>query len=280
MATSFAPDWGLGARLKNRTPKPLFLFLKILVRIVKITVSAFAESGQDMVLGLKARFAMAKILLVEDDRDLCTVISDSLEAQSHTMEMVHTGTEGRERILCFEYDLVILDWDLPKISGIEILREMRDKGCGAHVLMLTGKSETSEKEIGLDYGADDYLTKPFALKELQARIRALLRRPQGFTGTQLSACNLLLDPNLHKLSRNGEEIKLLPKEFALLEFFMRHKGQIFTAEAVLNRVWSSESEASPESFRTCLKRLRQKIDLEGKESIIEYVNGLGYRISD
>src|SRR5262249_37352799 len=101
---------------------------------------------------------------------------------------------------------------------------------------------------------------------------------QGFTGTLLSGGDLELDPVLHKVCRNGDEIKLLPKEMAVLEFFMRHKGQVFSAEAVLNRVWSSGSDASPESFRTCLKRLRQKIDLEGKESLIEYVHGLGYRM--
>lgn len=223
---------------------------------------------------------MAKILLVEDDRDLSLVIADSLQAQQHTVEFVHTGTEGRERLSSFDYDLVILDWDLPQISGVEILREMRSRGKSTPVLMLTGKSDTSQKETGLDSGADDYLTKPFAMKELQARLRALLRRPLGYTGTQIQAGGLVLDPVLHKVTRDGEEIKLLPKEMAVLEFFMRHKGQVFTAEAVLNRVWSSESEASPESFRTCLKRLRQKIDLDGKTSIIEYVHGLGYRMNE
>jgi DNA-binding response OmpR family regulator len=193
--------------------------------------------------------------------------------------MVHTGGEGRDRLLYYEYDLVILDWELPQLSGVEILKEMRSRGGSIPVLMLTGRSALNEKELGLDSGADDYLTKPFAMKELLARIRALLRRLPGYSGTQLAAGDLVLDTALHKLTRHGEEIKLLPKELSLLEFFMRHKGQVFTAEAVLNRVWSSESEASPDSFRTCLKRLRQKIDRDGSESVIEYVHGLGYRMS-
>lgn len=222
---------------------------------------------------------MAKILLVEDDRDVCSMIADALSAESHTVEAVNTGSEGRERVISFNYDLVILDWELPQASGVEILKEMRARGLATAVLMLTGKSATNDKELGLDSGADDYLTKPFSMKELQARIRALLRRPQGYTGVSLNAGALSLDPVMHKVFRDGAEIKLLPKELALLEFFMRHKGQVFTAEAVLNRVWSSESEATPESFRTCLKRLRQKIDLDGKESIIEYVHGLGYRMN-
>lgn len=222
---------------------------------------------------------MSKILIVEDDKDLCLMLSDGLEAQGHAAELVHTGNEGRERVLFYEFDLVILDWDLPGIKGIDILKEMRERGKLAPVLMLTGKSDISEKEAGLDTGADDYLTKPFSMKELLARVRSLLRRPQGYTGTILSAGNLSLDPVLFKVTRDGAELKLLPKEFSLLEFFMRHKGQVFTAEAVLNRVWTTESESSPESFRTCLKRLRQKIDSEGQPSLIEYVHGLGYRMN-
>lgn len=222
---------------------------------------------------------MAKILLVEDDKDLCAMIEDALVSQQHTVEMVHTGMDARDRLLTFNYDAVILDWNLPGLTGVSVLKELRERGNATPVIMLTGKSASEEKEIGLDTGADDYLTKPFSMRELQARIRALLRRPQGFTGTVLTAGDLTLDPVLRKVSRNGTELKLLPKEIALLEFFMRHKGQLFTAEAVLNRVWSSESEASPDSFRTCLKRLRQKIDQDGNESIIEYVHGLGYRLN-
>jgi OmpR-family two-component system manganese-sensing response regulator len=222
---------------------------------------------------------MAKLLLIEDDKDLCAMIEDALIAHQHTVEMVHTGAEGRERLLTFNYDAVILDWNLPGMTGVSVLKELRDSGNSTPVIMLTGKSATEEKELGLDTGADDYLTKPFSMRELQARIRALLRRPTGYAGTTLTAGDLELDPVLRKVTRNGQELKLLPKEIALLEFFMRHKGQLFTAEAVLNRVWSSESEASPDSFRTCLKRLRQKVDADGKESIIEYVHGLGYRMN-
>lgn len=222
---------------------------------------------------------MPKILIVEDDKDLCLMLSDGLSAQGYLVEMTHTGLEGRDLLLFYQYDLAILDWDLPGISGVEILKELRNKGGQAPVLFLTGKSSVADKETGLDTGADDYLTKPFAMKELLARVRSLLRRPQGYAGSTLSAGDLELDTALHKVSRNGAELKLLPKEFSLLEFFMRHKGQVFTAEAVLNRVWSTESESSPESFRTCLKRLRQKIDQEGQPSLIEYVHGLGYRMN-
>lgn len=221
---------------------------------------------------------MAKILVVEDDKYLATILGDSLAMQKHLVETAYTGTDGREKLLFYTFDLVILDWDLPKISGIEICTEFRSRGGKTPVLMLTGKDKISEKETGLDAGADDYLTKPFDLNELAARVRALLRRPSGYSGTTLRSGNVEIDPALIKVTRDGEEVRLLPKEYALLEFLMRHKGQVFNTEAILNRVWSSESDATSESFRTCLKRLRQKIDVPGQPSIITTVHGLGYKV--
>lgn len=221
---------------------------------------------------------MAKILLVEDDRDLSAIISDELKFQKHLVEAVHDGPSGDEQLRFYDFDLVILDWDLPGKPGVEICKEFRSRGGKTPVLMLTGKSSIVEKETGLDAGADDYLTKPFDMKELGARVRALLRRPTGYAPTVLKAGEIELDPSTFKVKRKGEEVRLLPKEFALLEFLMRHKGQVFTAEAILNRVWPSESDATPESFRTCLKRLRQKIDLPGETSVIRTVHGLGYQI--
>jgi DNA-binding response OmpR family regulator len=221
---------------------------------------------------------MAKILLVEDDKDLALIVSDSLMGQNHLVEMVHTGPEGQEQLRFYQFDLIVLDWDLPKLSGIEICKEFRSRGGKTPVLMLTGKGAINDKEQGLDAGADDYLTKPFDIKELAARVRALLRRPIGYAPSTLKAGTIELDPSVFKVMRDGQEVRLLPKEFALLEFLMRHKGQVFNTEAILNRVWASESDASPEAFRTCLKRLRQKIDVEGTPSIIITVQGLGYRI--
>lgn len=222
---------------------------------------------------------MAKILIVEDDVDLSCIITDILAQQNYLVEVVNTGKEGNEQLQFYQFDLVVLDWNLPGMSGVEICKEFRARGGTTPVIMLTGKGGLQDKEAGLDAGADDYLTKPFEMRELLARVRALLRRPIGYTDNVLKAGEIVLEPTIHRVTRNEEEIHLLPKEFALLEFFMRHKGQVFTAEAVLNRVWPSESNSTPESFRTCLKRLRQKIDLEGQPSIIEHVPGLGYRMA-
>jgi DNA-binding response OmpR family regulator len=221
---------------------------------------------------------MAKILIVEDDKDLSSLVSDKLGAQHHLVEQAFEGGDGAERLRFYKYDLIILDWDLPQISGVEICHEFREKGGVTPVLMLTGKGAVKDKERGLDAGADDYLTKPFAMEELAARVRALLRRPTGYAPAVLQARNIELDPVTFKVKRDGVELKLQPKEFALLEFLMRHRDQLFTAEAILDRVWKSESDASSETLRTTIKRMRQKLDVDGQPSIITTVKGLGYKV--
>jgi DNA-binding response OmpR family regulator len=221
---------------------------------------------------------VAKILVVEDDLSLCNAIGDYLTLDHHTAEFVNDGHEAMQRLKVYGYDLIILDWELPKASGVEILSDFRGRGGTTLVLMLTGRDSVGDKETGLDAGADDYLTKPFHVKELQARVRALLRRPQTMTGTVLKVGYLSLDTTNYIVKRGEEEIRLLPKEFTLLEFMMRHPGRVFAAEALLNRVWSNESDATPGALTTCLGRLRKKIDLEGKPSLIRTVHGVGYTL--
>lgn len=222
---------------------------------------------------------MAKILLIEDDREITVVIRGWLQSQSHTVEVVHDGREGMDRLRTCQYDVILLDWELPNQSGIDILNTFRNEGGSTPVLMMTGKRSIDEKEAGLDGGADDYLTKPFHMKELSARIRSLLRRatPQVQSNV-LKVGALQLDPAKHKVRKNGVEIVLLPKEFALLEFLMRHPDDVFSGEVLLQRVWHSESEATVEAIRTCIKRLRQKIDGDSEDSIIETLSRIGYRL--
>ncbi|HEY9870040.1 MAG TPA: response regulator transcription factor [Candidatus Obscuribacterales bacterium] len=221
---------------------------------------------------------MAKILIVEDDLDFCSMVEDWLSHEHHMVETVHDAADGRHRMLYEEYDLIIVDWNLPGGSGVELVKELRNKGATTPVLLLTGKSLVSEKETGLDAGADDYLTKPANLRELSARVRALLRRASGAASNVLKAGNLTLDPVTFRVTRNGEEIDLQRREFALLEFLMRHPDQVFSAEALLERVWASESDATRDAIKTCLKRLRKKIDVEGRESVIKTVHGVGYKL--
>jgi DNA-binding response OmpR family regulator len=221
---------------------------------------------------------MAKILLVEDDLDLAGRINEFLTFENHTVEAVSDGDEAADRLKIYQYELVILDWGLPGLTGLEVCQRFRAAGGVTPVLMLTGKNEIDEKTAGLDAGADDYLTKPFHLRELSARIRALLRRPEKFKATVLEVGKLKLDPSLRKVYRDGKELVLLPREYALLEFLMRHPEEIFSPETLLNRVWSSESESSVNTVYTYIKTLRRKISDQDGNSAIKNIHGVGYKL--
>jgi DNA-binding response OmpR family regulator len=221
---------------------------------------------------------MAKLLLVEDDLELCGMVEDWLTHEHYQVEVTNNGAEAQERLAVFEYDLVLLDVDLPGLSGIDVCKGFRAQGGKTPILMLTGKKTIDDKEAGLDSGADDYLTKPFHMKELSARVRAILRRSSGQTSNVLKAGSLELDPTSFRVTLNGQDVHLQRKEFALLEFLMRNPNRVFSADALLERVWASESDATGEAIRTCLKRLRQKIDEPEKESIIRTVHGVGYKL--
>ncbi len=221
---------------------------------------------------------MAKVLVVEDDVALAKMIADWLAIEHHKAELVHDGADASDRLKVYNYDLIVLDWELPGCKGVDILKEFRARGGLTPVLMLTGRGTIDDKEQGFDSGADDYLTKPFHAKELTARLRALLRRPEGYLGDALTAGDISLEHANFRVTRAGEEIRLLPKEFALLEFLMRNQNRVFAPEALLNRVWVTESEATVDALTTCIKRLRKKIDVEGKPSIIRTVHGVGYKL--
>jgi OmpR-family two-component system manganese-sensing response regulator len=221
---------------------------------------------------------MAKILLVEDEQALAGNISEWLKLEHYIVETVHDGMDAVDRLRFYNFDLIILDWALPGLSGIEVCKKFRSLGGKTPILMLTGKKEIGEKELGLDSGADDYLTKPFHLKELSARLRALLRRQPNLLANSLKCGPLELNLQDHKLTKNGVAIDLLRKEFLLLEFLMRHPNQIFSATAIIDRVWSSSSDVSPDAVRTYVARLRAKIDDAQGQSMIENVHGVGYML--
>ncbi|MBA3994569.1 MAG: DNA-binding response regulator [Cyanobacteria bacterium DS2.3.42] len=222
---------------------------------------------------------MAKIVVVEDDKDLVNLIKGILSVERHTVDSVHDGHEALAIIQMHPYDLVILDWMLPGRTGTEICKDYRARGGAAPILMLTAKSTIDDRAEGLDSGADDYLTKPFHPKELSARVRALLRRPQAVMAKTLKAADIELDPGQIKVFKAGKDIHLLPKEFALLELFLRYPTQVFSAEALLDRVWNTDSSASLDTVRTYIKTLRKKVDTNPKDSLIRTVHGVGYSLS-
>lgn len=219
---------------------------------------------------------MAKILLVEDDLSLSQMIIDFLKGDRHSVEHAQDGPDGNSRLRVYSYDLIILDWVLPGMTGLEICKSFRSFRGKTPILMLTGRKDIDDKEAGLDAGADDYLTKPFQGRELLARVRALLRRQPDFTGDRLELAGFILEPSNYRAIYNGQEVQLAPREFALLEFLMRHPNQVFNIDALLDRVWPSDKDISPESVRVSIKRLRTKL---GEPCPITTVHGAGYKLA-
>jgi DNA-binding response OmpR family regulator len=223
---------------------------------------------------------MAKILLVEDEPGLCGAIKEWLTEEHHLVEIAATGKEALQRLADSQYDIILLDWMLPELSGIEVCRRYRSEGGAAPVIMLTAKKSLLSKEVGLDSGADDYLTKPFHLRELSARIRAFLRRPMSAPVDTLKVADISLNRTKLTVVKGEEPIHLLPKEFTLIEVLMRNQGKTMTTESLLDQVWGTNTDVTSETLRSNIRTLRRKIDTPGKPSLIITVHGVGYRIED
>lgn len=219
---------------------------------------------------------MAKILFVEDDIECSSIIKDWLETNDHIVEVVHSAEDALPLLELYGFDLLILDWELDEMSGIELCRRYRAQSGKAPVLMLTGRSDAEQKEEGLDSGADDYLTKPPDPRELAARVRALLRRPAVYTEEILQKRHVKLDAKARTVLVDGKPVSLLPREFSLLEFFMRNPDRTFSSEELLDKVWPSTNAVTPDTVRVCVQRLRGKIDLKGSPSLIRNIYGVGY----
>ena len=221
---------------------------------------------------------MATILLVEDDESFGQGLKEWLEFERNEVIWRKDGVLGLEELQSHSFDIVILDVEMPKMNGLEVCKRFREGGGTTPVLMLTGRNTILDKVSGLDCGADDYLTKPFHPRELSARLKALGRRSNALTPATLLFGNVTLNTLSSQVFCAGKEIKLQRMEYAVLEFMMRNLGKVFSPIDLLNAVWTAESERSPETIRTCIKKIRDKIDVEGQESIIQNVHGVGYRI--
>jgi DNA-binding response OmpR family regulator len=219
---------------------------------------------------------MANIIFVDDDEKLVDSLMQWLQHEKFVVDAVYSGGDALQMLELKDYDVVILDRTLPDMEGLEICKSYRNGGGLAPVLMLTGKGSISDKEEGLECGADDYLTKPFHPRELVARIRALMRRPRSIQAAVLEAGELKLDLTNRIVTKNDQPVHLTPIEFSLLVFFVKNPRQLFSAETLLHRVWGDAEDCSVQSIYTCVKRLRQKIDTKNQPSIIRTVNGVGW----
>jgi DNA-binding response OmpR family regulator len=220
------------------------------------------------------------ILVVEDEQRLAFLLRRVLLEERHTVDLAYDGQTGLDLALSDTYDVVILDVMLPGLDGLEVCRQMRAERIMTPVLMLTARGAVEDRVVGLNVGADDYLVKPFAMEELLARINALLRRrDRRFDEIpQLSAGDLTLDLVRHEARRAGRVIELTAKEFALLEYLMRHPGQVLTRTQIIDAVWRYDLEALSNVVDIYIHYLREKIDHGFSHALIKTVRGVGYKI--
>lgn len=222
-----------------------------------------------------------KLLVIEDEHKIANAIRNGFEQEGFSVDVAYTGTEGRDLAIAENYDVMIIDRMLPEFDGLTIIQEVRSSGKHTPILLLTALGQTEDKVMGLNLGADDYLTKPFSFSELVARVRALGRRPHKVISSILKVEDLTLDPLTFRVKRKGQEITLSKKEFMLLEYLMRHSNQIVTKEQIMNNVWDYDANVMPNSVEVYIKHLRDKIDNPFKNPpLIHTARGFGYKIGN
>ncbi len=221
-----------------------------------------------------------QVLVVEDDDRIASFLEKGLRSEGHAVTVAPTKAAAEHWLAASSmgFDLVLLDLRLPDGDGVDLLRDARNHGLLAPVIVLSARDELEDKIRGLDSGANDYMTKPFAFDELLARIRAVCRRPGESSTTDLTVGDLNLDLLTKVASRNGRRIELAPREWVLLELFMRHPGQVLSRSQILNNVWSYSFEPGSNVVDVYVGYLRRKIDLPGMTPLIQTVRGVGYRL--
>ena len=220
-----------------------------------------------------------KILVVEDEHRLADLLRRALEHERHVVDLAYDGQDRLERATSGNFDLVVLDVMLPKLDGFEVCRRLRQAGVSTPVLVLTARDAVADRVQGLDAGADDYLTKPFAVAELLARVRALGRRSPA-APELLHVSDLALDPARHAARRAGKHIDLTRTEFALLEYLMRHPGQVLTRQQIMDHVWGYDYETMTNVVDIYIHYIRSKLEKDFPGKLIRTVRGVGYSIDD
>jgi DNA-binding response OmpR family regulator len=219
-----------------------------------------------------------RILLVEDERKVASFIARALRENAYAVDLAENGEKALELSMDVNYDAILLDVRLPGLSGIQVCRELRQQGTQAPVLMLTARSLVEQRVEGLDAGADDYLTKPFVLAELLARVRALVRRGLHSGNAKLQYADLELDRHRRRATRGKEVVPLTSKEFALLELFLLHAPEMVTRTEIIEHVWDRHFDSETNLVEVYVNRLRQKIDQNRPVKLIHTVRGFGYRL--
>lgn len=220
-----------------------------------------------------------RILLVEDNRRLNQSLKQSLSEDGYAVDSAFNGPDGEEMALMTPFDAIILDVMLPGKDGMAVCRDLRQQHVNTPILMLTARDTVDDRVEGLDSGADDYLVKPFALIELRARLRALLRRDSPERSSVLKILDLTLDPATHRVERGGQEIELTTKEYSLLEYFMRNPNRVITREMAETHIWNYDFDGTSNVVDVYIRRLRRKIDDPFEIKLFDTVRGAGYRIS-
>jgi len=221
-----------------------------------------------------------RILLAEDEQKVASFIRRGLEAEQYAVDVVHDGETALARITGGDYDLLILDVMLPKRDGLAVLKEIRARKLSVPVLLLTARDTVADKVAGLDSGADDYLTKPFAFEELVARVRALLRRGGPAAPAVLRVADLKLDPVTREVTRSGKRIDLTAKEYALLEFFLRRAGHVVSRAVIAHHVWGVDFDTFTNVIDVYVNYLRKKIDADFEPKLLHTVRGVGYVLKE
>ena len=219
-----------------------------------------------------------RILVVEDEQRIAVFIKQGLEEEGYAVDVAYDGEEALDWAAMVDYDLIVLDVLLPKKNGIQTCRDLRAQGNKVPVLMLTARDAVEDRVRGLDSGADDYLVKPFAFQELLARIRALLRRSGEVKTTRLQVGDLLLDTLTHRATRGERAIELTAREYAILEFLMRHAGQVLSRTQIAEHVWNYDFYSTSNVVDVYIRYLRRKVDEGFDVNLIETVRGVGYKI--
>ncbi|MBI5122608.1 response regulator transcription factor [Candidatus Roizmanbacteria bacterium] len=219
-----------------------------------------------------------RVLIIEDERKLSNIVKKGLIEEGFAVDQAFDGEEGQYLAESESYDLIILDVMLPKINGLDVCRSLRNKKINTPILMLTAKTTVEDKVEGLNVGADDYLSKPFAFTELKARLQALLRRSHNQTQTALQADDLEVNPIKHTVKRGNKTIFLTPKEFSILEFLLRHQNEVVTRTQITEHVWDYNFDALSNVVDVFVATLRKKVDSGFKNKLIQTVHGVGYKI--